>query len=680
MSENADPRSAAPLSPEPAGEIHRLRGELDRLSRELSAQQHLYLEVSEKLKQQDEDLLAFRQSGAARLASTLQRGTSRVAPPGSARQRWLHNLSRASAIVAAEGMSGLRRGVRRQLHGRDGVERRDLQQQYDQWRQRNEPDAAALDRMREENRRWTTRPLVSVLMPTYDSDLRWLEPAIASVLAQVYDNWELCIADDGSRSPHVRPALERIAADDPRIRLEFRAENGGIAAASATALAMAHGDFIALLDHDDVLRPHALHRMVELLQDGASPDADVVYSDEDVLTVDGRYAPGFFKPDWSPDLLLSVNYVCHLAMLRTDLVRDVGGFRGGFDGSQDHDLLLRVTERARSVAHVADVLYSWRQVRGSVALESSAKMYAYEAGRRAVEEALERRDLPGQVTLGDQLGHYHVRHVVVGEPHVAIVIPTRDRLGLLRECIDSVEALSTYRNWSITIIDNDSARPETLEFFEQTRHRVVQHPGHFNYSALINAARRQVQGDYMITLNNDVIVITPDWIEALLGQAQRPEIGVVGGRLVYPDGRVQHEGIGVGNVGDATTAINLDAGWLGRVTRNVSAVTGACQMIRTAVFDEVGGYDEALHVGYNDVDFCLRVLAAGHLVVYTPHAVLQHRESASRGPLSPDADQALFIGRWCADGPLRDRYINRHVRNLNPMELWVGPPPPPRTR
>ena len=637
-------------------ERERLRAENARLSMELGTNQRLLIKAGA-------DLSNLRDSGAGRIVDVVQHTVRFVAPRGSRRQRSLHRMVRAAIVLRRDGPAGLRKAIQER-----GMEIDTVQDQYDEWRARHEPTWEDLNRMRHENRLWTSRPLVSIIMPTYNPHEDWLRPAIESVLGQVYENWELCIADDASTAPHVRHILDQFSVADPRIRVVRRSENGGIAAASASALELATGEFIALLDHDDLLRPHALHRMVELLQ--TDPELDVMYSDEDMLLPDGSYGKPFFKPDWSPDFLLSVNYVCHFLVLRRGLAERVGGFRPGFDGAQDHDLVLRATEQARHVGHVPDVLYSWRQVPGSVALAGDAKMYAYEAGQRAVEEAVSRRGFSGRVSRAEDLGRYHVRLDIVDAPHVAIVIPTRDRVELLRKCIESIESVSTYSNRSITIIDNDSVDPETLAYLDSVPYQVVRKPGHFNYSRLINLGRKSIDAPYMLTVNNDITVLTPDWIEALLEQVQRPEVGVAGGRLLYPDGRVQHEGIGIGNVRGGYIAANLDAWWMGRVIRNVSAVTGACQMVKTSVFDEVGGYDETLQVGFNDVDFCLRVHEAGYLIVYTPFAELVHPESASRGKaLDPVADYEIFWKRWGAEGGIHDPYLSPHLRDLHPLQL-----------
>lgn len=651
-------------------QIAQLEPEVARLSHELGAQQRMYMQTMEELKAAERTVRSWEASGAARVVRQLQHAAARAAPQGTKRKTALRKLLRAGLILHDQGPTGLRRAIS-DRHSAELKAAAEVQRQYDRWRHLNEPGWAALKHMRQVNRSWVYRPLVSVLMPTYNPDAAWVEAAIDSVVDQAYENWELCIADDGSSRPDVKRVLELAAATDPRVRVTFRPVNGGIAAASASALELAQGEYIALLDHDDVLRPHALHRVVEYLQ--ATPETDVVYSDEDVLEPDGTRSRPFFKPDWSPSLLLSVNYVCHLLVARRELVEGAGGFRPGFDGSQDHDLVLRVSEQARHIGHIADVLYTWRQVPGSVALEPDAKMYAYASGKKAVEDALRRREQPGRVEVSPELGRYQVRLAIEDTPHVAIIIPTRDRVALLRECIDSIERVSSYRNWSITLVDNDSADPDTLAYLERTPHQVVRHPGYFNYSRLINVGRRHVDAPYLLTLNNDTLVASADWLEALIEQAQAPDAGVVGGRLLFPDGRPQHEGIGLGNVGVGFIATNLDAGWLGRVVREVGAVTGACQLVKTSVFDEVGGYDETVHVAFNDVDFCLRVRAAGYRIVYTPYAELVHQESASRGRLSPDADVELVWDRWGTKGGLADPYMSPHLRGLNPLVLRLGP-------
>jgi GT2 family glycosyltransferase len=396
-----------------------------------------------------------------------------------------------------------------------------------------------------------------------------------------------------------------------------------------------------------------------------------VYSDEDRLLLSEALGEPSFKPNWSPDLLLSTNYLGHLTVVRRDLLVDAGGFRAGYDGSQEHDLLLRVTElaeqRGMAVIHLADMLYISRQTPPTAAAGMVA--HAGASGGRAVQEAVTRRGVQGTVSPGPAPGWYHVRYAIRGRPSVAIVIPTRDRVELLRRCIESIEARTTYAECSLVIVDNDSRDPETLRYLEAIPHRVIRDPRPFNYSQLMNAAIEQVEAEHVVLLNNDVTVITPDWLEAMLEHSQRPEVGAVGCRLLYPDGRPQHEGVGVG-VG--SPAINLDLSALfpmGRAIREVSAVTAACMMIRRAVHREMGGLDECLRVAFNDVDLCLRLRRAGYRIIYTPLAELYHHESASRGDRRHDEDDVRFAVLWGHHRQVRDAFVNPHLEWLSPIRL-----------
>jgi GT2 family glycosyltransferase len=526
--------------------------------------------------------------------------------------------------------------------------------QYQLWLAANEPSAATLQAMRAAARSWSVSPLISVVLPVHDPDERWLRDAIASVRDQAYERWELCVADDASERPHVREILESAAATDPRVRVIHRSENGGIAAASNSALAMATGQFVAFLDHDDVLRPHALWKVVERIH--RNPDVDVVYSDEDLIRPDGHRGGVFFKPNWSPAWLLCQNYITHLTVIRRSRLEEVGGFRVGYEGSQDHDLLLRVTERTDCVEHIADVLYSWRQAAGSTALDPDNKPLARVAGVRCVQDALERRGTPGTVTLGPTPGVYDVRYDLRGAAAVSVIIPTRDRLDLLRACVGRVESLTTYPHMEIVIVDNDSRRADTRAYLAACGHRVVPAPGPFNYSRIVNLGVRSTSTPYTVLLNNDAMVITEDWLERMLEVCQHPDVGVVGCQLRLRDGRLQHAGIGIGY---GHMAYNLGVGW--PVLRDVAAVTGASMMIKREAFDRVDGFDEQMAIAYNDVDFCLRVRKRGLRVVYTPYACLEHEESSSRGSLDPRADHDAFRARWGSEDDLVDPFLNPHV-------------------
>jgi GT2 family glycosyltransferase len=378
----------------------------------------------------------------------------------------------------------------------------------------------------------------------------------------------------------------------------------------------------------------------------AEPDLDVVYTDEDKLDPSGQLVQPRFKPEWSPNFLMSTNYVCHLLVARTILLEKVGGLRSEYDGSQDYDLVLRLTELTSRIAHIPEPLYSWRIVAGSAAAVADAKPYALAAATRALQDALQRRQLSGTVTDGLRTGLYRIQYRVAGAPRVAIVIPTRDRLDLLKHCVQSVVSSSTYPNYELVVIDNQSREPETLEYLATLPGRVISYPHLFNYARMMNLAAREVDCDAILFLNNDTEIINDDWIEALLEHAMRPDVGAVGGRLYFADGRVQHEGILVGVQG---VAINLDhrGFWgLGDTVRDCSAVTGACTMVRSDVFWEVGGNDERLRVAYNDVDLCLRIRQAGYEVVYTPYAQLFHYESATRSGYEHVEDSVWFRERW----------------------------------
>jgi GT2 family glycosyltransferase len=668
-----------------AGDAARRDEEVSRLSAELGIAERALMEAERTTTEVRRELLAMREAATYRLADRIHHSLRRALPYGSRRGALLATGVRSALVLSEHGPAELLRRARgRVARARPAdappaavpaaAPTSRLNEEYRQWLVRHMPDRIQLELMRAESAGWSRRPLVSLVMPVYNTAPDLLEQAIESVRLQTYANWELCIADDASTEPAVRSVLERAAAADARVRVTLCSEHRGIAMTSNAALELATGEMVTLLDHDDALRRHALHRLVELLQEG--DDVGVVYTDEDKLLLSGELGDPFFKPAWSADLLLSTNYLCHLTMMRRELVVECGGFRAGFDGSQDHDLFLRVTELAEQrelrVVHLPDMLYIWRQVPGSAALSTEAKPHAYAAGRRAVEEALARRGLEGTVSPGPSPGWYHVRHAIRGTPSVAIVIPTRDRLDLLRECIESIERRTTWARWSLVVVDNDSRDPQTLSYLASLRHRVLRDPGHFNYSRIMNEAIAQVEADHVVLLNNDVVVITSDWLEAMLEHSQRPAVGAVGCRLLYPDGRPQHEGIAVG-VG--CPALNLDlSGFppMGLAVREVTAVTGACMMMRRGVYAEMGGLDERLRVAYNDVDLCLRLRQAGYRVMYTPLAQLHHHESATRGPLHPDEDDVRFAARWGHHSRVRDPFLSPHVAWMSPIMLRDG--------
>ncbi len=513
-----------------------------------------------------------------------------------------------------------------------------------------------------------TQPLVSLVMPVYDTDPEVLTTAIESVLAQTYPFWELCAVDDASPSEVTAETLRQLASRDDRIRIDRLPANEGIVGASNAALAMATGEFIALLDHDDVLSPEALFEVVALVNE--EPDLDFLYSDEDKLDLDDRRVSPFFKPSWSPHLHLGVNYVTHFAVYRRRLLDAIGGFRPGFDGSQDYDLSLRASEHARRIGHIAKPIYTWRMVPGSAAVAHDAKPYALDAARRAIGDALARRGRPATVERGLVPGTWRPRYAISPPPLVSLLIPTRNGHQLLERCISTVLSRTTYRRFEIVIVDNASDDPDTLAYLRAVDAKVVRYPQRFNYARQMNLAVAEADGDQVLFLNNDMEVISPGWLEAMVELAQHSEVGAVGARLLFPGGRPQHEGVFIGFGGGS--AGNVDFGdyfGLGRMIRDATAVTAACMLMRTEPFHAVGGFDERLRVAFNDVDLCLRLRQAGYQIVYTPYAELFHAESASRGKLHPEEDEAFFVRRWGPPGAFRDPFYNPNLDAVRPFRL-----------
>jgi GT2 family glycosyltransferase len=525
---------------------------------------------------------------------------------------------------------------------------------YDRWMQAHRFRAADELRLRDMIAVLPLLPKFSIIMPVYETPAKYLREAIESVYGQVYTNWELCIADDASKAPHVREILEQYARHEPRVKLVFRGENGHISATSNSALSVATGEFVVLLDHDDMLSPDALFENAMVIN--RRHDIDVIYSDEDKFDDDGHRHSAYFKPDWAPDTLLSRNYVSHLGVYRRTLVEEVGGFRNGFEGSQDYDLLLRVTEKTDRVAHIPRILYHWRSHPESAASARDQKGYALEAGLRALSEALERRGEPGRVAHDEvRFGLYSVRYDIRHAGKVSIIIPTRDHGEDVDRCLTSLFERSTYSNFEIILLDNGSRDKESLQKFrewqerEPQRLRIVEHDVPFNFSNINNFAAAQATGDYLLFLNNDTEIVTSDWIEAMVEQAQRQQIGAVGVKLLYEDDTIQHAGVivGLGGVaGHSHKYFGADAPgyfYTLQTVNNFSAVTGACMMMRRGVFEEVGGFDEELAIAFNDVDLCLRIRAHGYRNIYLPHVVLYHHESRSRGHENTPEKEARFL-------------------------------------
>ena len=511
---------------------------------------------------------------------------------------------------------------------------------YAKWIQRNEPDLQGLAFQKINEQKFEYRPLISILVPVYNTDKALLKKMIDSVLAQTYSNWELCLVDGGSVKEHVQGLLNKFSRKNPRIKVKFLNSNFGISANSNEALKMAEGEFVALLDHDDELSPDALYENVALLN--RQPDADMIYSDEDKLNLEEIRCDPYFKPDWSPDFFCSSMYTCHLGVYRTSLIKQIGGFREELDGAQDWDLVLRLTEQTDKIYHIPKVLYHWRQTETSTALSLDTKDYAKTAQIKAVSEHFKRLNIAAEITEGLAGNLLRVKRTLSAQPKVSIIIPTRDKSELLKTCIDSIQNNSSYRNYEILIVNNNSAEPETLKYFKKLAKgkntRVVDYDGHFNFAAINNFAATKANGDLLLFLNNDTEVISSEWLEAMIEHAVRPEVGAVGARLLYSNSSVQHAGviIGIGGVAGHSHKYlpNDHPGYFSRAKaiQNLSAVTAACMMVKKNLFNELGGFNEDhLAVAFNDIDLCLRIRQKELLIIYTPYAELYHHESISRG-------------------------------------------------
>lgn len=586
---------------------------------------------------------------------------SRLAPPGSRQRRVLRGGRVIATVLATD---GIRAAIRRFRNGGGRLNSAAVKDaipddgQYRRWLAQHDPSAAEVEAMRGEDQGWTYRPLISLVVPVYNTDVRWLDAMVLSVRDQAYDNWELCLADDCSDEPGVQPALARWATVDARVKLAFREQNGNIAAASNTALAMATGEFIALLDHDDVLRPHALHAVVAALQEDR--EVDLVFSDEDKILIDGQRGQVHFKGEFDPDYLLSTNFVSHLSVLRRDLVEQVGGFRAGFDGSQDHELVLRVSERARRVRHVADVLYSWRQVPGSAALEHAEKPAAAAAGRMAVEDAVRRRAPGGRAEFGAQPGLYNARYPIRPGVRVTAVVGavearvTARSLAALRDAPGLLP-----RRWLVWGRDPGIGRladsvVETVSVAESG-----------NQAGIINELVAADDCDVILFLAGDV---TPrrgrdGWLEPLVEQAIRDTVGAVGGRIIGGDGRPEQDGLRLdAEHGVASAGVRLP------VIQRVSAVSIDCLAIDRSRFTAMGGFDDRYSEQLHDIDLCLRLRRAGWATVFTPLTEL-HRLSPPRGRARTGDDVAEFRRAWEGSPEWPDPYVSPWLDRVAPFVI-----------
>ena len=508
---------------------------------------------------------------------------------------------------------------------------------YAPWYEEHKASPEQLEKQRK--RKWKEPVTISIAVPVYKTPERFLRELIESLEAQSYPYWELCIANASPEDETVRKVLDEYTLKDPRIKTLDLKENAGIAKNTNRCFELATGEYIGLLDHDDLLAPDALYEVASAVEETG---AQIIYTDEDKIDYEGKkhYQP-HFKPDYSPDLLCSNNYICHFLVVKRSLMEEIGGFREGFDGAQDHDLLLRACEKAEKITHIPRILYHWRTHQTSTADNPMSKLYAYEAGKKAIEEHLARIGAKGNVSVLPDYGFYRVDYDIPGDPLVSILIPNKDQKDTLKLCIDSLKKNTDYSNYEVIIIENNSTTDEIFDYYKELEKdpkiRVITWHGEFNYSAINNFGAKEADGDYLLFLNNDIEILEKGWLRSMLGNACRPEVGAVGCKLIYPDNKIQHAGVIIGIGGIAGHAfLNMDAersGYMHKASLqlNYSAVTAACMLMRKEIFDSLGGFEEELKVAFNDVDLCLRICKAGYLIVYDPFVVNKHYESKSRG-------------------------------------------------
>ena len=545
---------------------------------------------------------------------------------------------------------------------------------YEAWIARHKADKRVLRRQKHAS--FAQKPLISIVIPLYCTPLPYLKELIESVRRQSYENWQLCLAD-GSPDDKVKEFLEKHYGREKRIVYQKLEENGGISVNTNAAAELAKGEYLMFCDHDDTLEPDALYEIVKAIND---TDADVVYTDEDKVSMDGQhYFDPNFKPDFNLFRLRENNYICHIFVVRKSLTDETGMLRSEFDGAQDFDFILRCCEKAKKITHIPKVLYHWRCHMDSTAADPSSKAYAYEAGRKAIREHYQRMGIDAKVDMTERPGWYRSHIKVQGNPMVSIIIPNKDHTDDLELCLFSMSRKSTYRNYEVLIVENNSEKEETFEYYRKLperypKVRVLTWEKEFNYSAINNFAAEEAQGEYLLFLNNDVEILTPDWIEEMLQNCQQENVAAVGAKLYYPDDTIQHAGVVLGLGGIAghimCRASREDPGYFGRMisVQEISAVTAACMMVKKSEFDSVKGFDETFQVAFNDIDLCMKFRAAGKKIVFTPYAELYHYESKSRGledtpekQFRFDKEVKRFQEKWAQQLEMGDPYYSPNL-------------------
>lgn len=510
---------------------------------------------------------------------------------------------------------------------------------YSKWILKHLPDSHELDRQRK--MKFDYEPKFSIVVPLYKTPVPYLKKMVESVKQQTYSNWELCLSDGSGPDSPIHEELMKMAREDERIQVISHEQPLQISENTNAAIERATGDFIVFMDHDDELTEHALFACAEALN--KDQGIEVIYSDEDKMSMDGnKFFQPHFKPDFNIDLLRTVNYICHLFVVKKTLVEQVGMLRSEFDGAQDYDFILRCVEATKHIYHIPQILYHWRSHEDSTSENPESKLYAFDAGQRAIQAHYDRVGIHAEVIKGEYLGLYRTKYILEEKPLISIIIPNKDHIDDLKRCMDSIEQRATYRNYEFIIVENNSTEQSTFEWYkkaekEYSNVKVVYYDGEFNYSRINNFGEKYAEGEYLLLLNNDTEIINEDCLEELLGYCTRSDVGIVGARLYYEDDTIQHAGVVIGFGGIAGHCFVQQprglTGYCHRIicAQDYSAVTAACMMVKKTVYEEVGGLTEELAVAFNDVDFCLKVREAGYLVVYNPYAELYHYESKSRG-------------------------------------------------
>lgn len=545
---------------------------------------------------------------------------------------------------------------------------------YEAWLARHKVDKRTL--RRQKHAAFAQKPLISIVIPLYCTPLPYLKELLESVRRQSYENWQLCLAD-GSPDDKVKEFIEKHYGREKRIVYRKLEENGGISVNTNEAVALAAGEYLMLCDHDDTLEPDALYEIVKAINDTG---ADVLYTDEDKVSMDGRhYFDPNFKPDFNLFRLRENNYICHIFVVKKSLTDETGLLRSEFDGAQDFDFILRCCEKAQKITHIPKVLYHWRCHMDSTAADPSSKAYAYEAGRKAVREHYQRLGIDAKVEMTERPGWYRSHVKVQGNPLISVIIPNKDHTDDLELCLFSMTRKSTYRNYEILIVENNSEKEETFEYYRKLpdrypKARVLTWEKEFNYSAINNFAAKEAKGEYLLFLNNDVEILTPDWMEEMLQNCQQENVAAVGAKLYYPDDTIQHAGVVLGLGGIAghimCRASKEDPGYFGRMisVQEITAVTAACMMVKKSDFDAVGGLDETFQVAFNDIDLCMKFRAAGKKIIFTPYAELYHYESKSRGledtpekQFRFDKEVKRFQEKWAQQLEMGDPYYSPNL-------------------